>query len=78
MAEIYIFGYSTSAMHVRKMQLQGNFVFMLQKSIVERESEKKDELFAGVFAALEMAVAVEPICVQQNRTYSRAYNDFLI
>lgn len=51
---------------------------MLQKSIVERESEKKAELVAGVFAASEIAVAVEPICILQNRTYSRAYNNFLI
>lgn len=58
---IYLDIQPCSAMQLRKMQLQGNFVFILQKRIVERESEKKDELVAGVFAA------VEHICIQQNR-----------
>lgn len=61
MSERYIFGYSTSAMQLGKMQLQGNFVFMLQKNIIEREYEKKVQLVAGVFAASEMTVVVEPM-----------------
>ena len=75
---IYLDIQPCSAMQLRKMQLQGNFVFILRKSIVERESETKDELVAGVFSASEMVVAVEHICIQQNRTYSTAYNNFLI
>ena len=48
-------------MQLGKMQLQGNFVFMLQKNIIEREYEKKVQLVAGVFAASEMTVVVEPM-----------------